>query len=113
VRPSDLNDVRLPLNKPVSARRIVSQALEGGRWVSLFNFDDKYFWKVAHGILKILHSNGNMKGPIVAEAPYGATKRFVIQSLSAEQLLQKAMLSPCRVLVDGVWNCKMRVVVDE
>jgi len=112
VRQSDFDDMRLPLNKPITTRRIVSRALEGRRWVSLFNFAGKHDWKWVHGLFEALHRFGKMNGPVLVEAPYGATHRFLIRSLNVDSIIHKAMTSPCKVLVDGAWNCKMRMVVE-
>jgi hypothetical protein len=97
----------------VKARRVVSQAVVEGRWISLLNFLEKYRWDTVQGIIKTLHSDGSIQGPVQLEVPYGATARFPIQRLTAEKLLMQAMRSPCKVEDQGVWFCKLSTVCRE
>jgi hypothetical protein len=107
VTTSDFRDAELG---PIKGCPIVSQAVQKGHWISLLNFVEKYKWDKVQIIMRGLLRRGIILEPALMEVPYGATARFPIQRLTAERLLTRASGSPCKMMEDGVWFCKMRRV---
>jgi hypothetical protein len=108
----DFKDAEPVHDRSVQVKLITSQQLEGGRWISLLTFAEKYVWSKVHDIMKELYRKGSISGPVLTEVPFGATARFPIRALRSEVFLREAMDSPCKVLVNGEWCCKVRAVVE-
>ena len=108
----DFNDLNFGNDNPVQVNQITSQQLEGGRWISLLTFVERYMCSKVQDIVKGLYRKGSISGPVLTEVPFGATARFPIRALRSEALLRTAMVSPCKELVNGEWCCKVHAVVE-